>query len=462
MKILLIDDEVDLCEIYACTLEMDFDAEVITAHDGIQAINILKVQDDFDVIICDYNMPKANGGEVYKFVLEKYKETPFIVFSTEELADHSEFDHFTEDHPGNGQIIKPVKREDYLAVVQHAIDSTSNREMIDFQSAKQVIKPSDYVKLPKNIIRMTDSLPVSLYIHLNGKNNRYIKVYSANDPHVCEIVKHYEDKNIENYYVPNEQYDELIQYLFKKSSSGELADKSPEVVAESVRELFTMQFDRLKDQLVDWNMEAEGENSVLEETVNYIDSLSEQPSILSELLKKLEVKCYLSDHSMLVALLSSRLLKHTKWDSAEGRHKLAMAAMLHDLGLEDEKLAVIQVKNNDYFRTLDGKERVQVLGHPEKLAELIKSDPKIPYDVSQIVREHHERPGGLGFPKGLRGPQMFPLSCVFIVAHEFVFQFSGVSLTGVDVHKVMADMKEQFQEAPYNLIMKALMKAIKS
>jgi response regulator RpfG family c-di-GMP phosphodiesterase len=47
---------------------------------------------------------------------------------------------------------------------------------------------------------------------------------------------------------------------------------------------------------------------------------------------------------------------------------------------------------------------------------------EIPSDVDIVVLQHHERPDGTGFPRGLHSHQISPLASVFIVAHDILDQ----------------------------------------
>src|SRR4029453_2311439 len=76
-----------------------------------------------------------------------------------------------------------------------------------------------------------------------------------------------------------------------------------------------------------------------------------------------------------------------------------VAALLHDIG----KLAV-----PEHILTKPGRltpkefERVRI--HPIVGAEIIKAVP-FPYDVAPIIRSHHERWDGAGYPDGLHGEE---------------------------------------------------------
>ncbi len=74
---------------------------------------------------------------------------------------------------------------------------------------------------------------------------------------------------------------------------------------------------------------------------------------------------------------------------------VSIAAMLHDVGLlllDPQMLAK---------PTLSDEEMKKVRDHPELAAVFLK-DLRFPFDVVRMIRHHHERWDGLGYPEGLR------------------------------------------------------------
>lgn len=61
--ILVVDDEIALAEVLANILEY-YGYAVLTAADGLEALNIVK-QNQIDLIISDYMMPRFNGIELH-------------------------------------------------------------------------------------------------------------------------------------------------------------------------------------------------------------------------------------------------------------------------------------------------------------------------------------------------------------------------------------------------------------
>ena len=86
LKILIADDEVLLQEIYMMVLETEFNCDFIVASNGNEAIEALKTQGPFDVILSDYRMPEANGGKVFLFN-KGLHNSPFFLFSGGFLQD---------------------------------------------------------------------------------------------------------------------------------------------------------------------------------------------------------------------------------------------------------------------------------------------------------------------------------------------------------------------------------------
>ena len=51
---------------------------------------------------------------------------------------------------------------------------------------------------------------------------------------------------------------------------------------------------------------------------------------------------------------------------------------------------------------------------------MLNKDENTMYDVSLIIRQHHEWPDGSGFPAHLKENQISALSAVFIICHSFL------------------------------------------
>jgi CheY-like chemotaxis protein len=78
-KILIIDDEKELANVTALRLKnMGHEAKV--AYSGIEGV-YLATNEDFDLVITDFNMPDMNGEEVIDLVKIKKPSLPVAIFS---------------------------------------------------------------------------------------------------------------------------------------------------------------------------------------------------------------------------------------------------------------------------------------------------------------------------------------------------------------------------------------------
>ncbi|MFC1624033.1 response regulator [Candidatus Omnitrophota bacterium] len=79
-KILLIDDERDLCKMVKVNLERTGEFEVTTANSGEEGLARVK-EIKYDLVITDYNMPGMNGREVLDTIKKMKPRPPVILFS---------------------------------------------------------------------------------------------------------------------------------------------------------------------------------------------------------------------------------------------------------------------------------------------------------------------------------------------------------------------------------------------
>lgn len=80
MKVVLIDDQLDVCEIMTMILEDELQASVECFQDTTSASNYLEKEgSQVSLIICDFKLPKESGIEFYEKV--KDKNIPFILMT---------------------------------------------------------------------------------------------------------------------------------------------------------------------------------------------------------------------------------------------------------------------------------------------------------------------------------------------------------------------------------------------
>ncbi len=85
MRLLVVDDSSTMRRIIKNTLARLGYKDVLEAEHGLAAWQVMKENDDIDVLITDWNMPEMNGLELVKKVRAeaKYEDMPIIMVTTE-------------------------------------------------------------------------------------------------------------------------------------------------------------------------------------------------------------------------------------------------------------------------------------------------------------------------------------------------------------------------------------------
>jgi CheY-like chemotaxis protein len=108
MKILVCEDDIIVLKVIQIALQ-DKKANVIYVKDGMRALQYLKENNDFDLIITDIHMPYHNGDDILKLVREEQKSNiPIIMISSD---DEEEVIAMALRSGVNEFISKPVSAE---------------------------------------------------------------------------------------------------------------------------------------------------------------------------------------------------------------------------------------------------------------------------------------------------------------------------------------------------------------
>jgi putative nucleotidyltransferase with HDIG domain len=119
-------------------------------------------------------------------------------------------------------------------------------------------------------------------------------------------------------------------------------------------------------------------------------------------------------HAMNVAVLA--MLLGRQFDFSQEQIKiLGMAGLLHDIG---EQLLPPDLLKKRNMR-MDNHERTMIQQHVELGLTILEQFPELPHTVAQVIRQHHERIDGSGYPDGLRGDRLYLSSKIIMVVEEY-------------------------------------------
>ena len=109
MKVLFIDDEINILNAYKRVFKNEKDLIFHTAESGMEAIEMFK-NNNYDMIFTDYNLPLMNGVEIAEKFKSINNETKLFLITGQQIPDQKKY--FFEKI-----LIKPVS----ISILQETI-----------------------------------------------------------------------------------------------------------------------------------------------------------------------------------------------------------------------------------------------------------------------------------------------------------------------------------------------------
>jgi putative nucleotidyltransferase with HDIG domain len=137
--------------------------------------------------------------------------------------------------------------------------------------------------------------------------------------------------------------------------------------------------------------------------------------LLTALVKAIEIRDpYTSGHSVRVSGLAQKIAEALSLNAA-AVDQTTDAALLHDIGKIEEIYTEILRKPD----SLTPRERAVIESHVTRGEQLLRDLSSVPEEVVKIVRHHHEREDGQGYPDGLLGDEI-PIGSKIIIVSDAV------------------------------------------
>lgn len=417
MKILYCEDEESTRKGVCTLLESELEIEVLTGINAEEGMRLLEENsEDINLIISDYMMEGGNGDILYQYVKKHYPSLPFIFLSSEKLDVSPIFNSFFEDNPKNAKLGKPFIKEDLFNSVEGALDIHSKKDHDDYYRIK--------------LQRIMDLTFFNCEFYLKLGKQKFIKIVNPDSEVDFDFLNRLNKKGVQYLYVKAENYVEFIESLSQliifsledEGSNIEDAIKYEEMVYQNV-------------------MENIQEMGISEQNIEFIDRIMEtqiqiiekQPDLL-KLFESVKGKDeFFVQHAHLISYISGAIALNLSYGSTEVVEKLFMAALFHDLELDDSNLELDYIKNPQAGVPNDK----QFKEHPVKGSQKLAKIKGIPLDVDKIIFCHHEHPDGIGFPRKLDAKNIPPLACLFILSERIVGELYEVAQNGITKQQLL-------------------------
>jgi len=152
-------------------------------------------------------------------------------------------------------------------------------------------------------------------------------------------------------------------------------------------------------------------------------------------------------HAMSTCMVAILIAEEMEITQAQVFEKLAMAALLHDIGIKYIPNEFMKKPRHDW--TVD--ELALYESHPIKGVEALRDIKDVTQDVLLMIAEHHENALGTGFPKKIRDVKISPLGRILIVANYFTdLMFSRVEGAKAYDAQAAVEFMEDVLGQPFN------------
>jgi len=366
-----------------------------SAKDAIPAIK----KAEFDLAVLDTSLP--DGMLIFEQIREA--KIPFVLHNPEGKSPEV-----------RGPKIKVFRENELLGGIKLAMQELKAEPVTEETSSAGL-----YARISMPLLLLTRPLAADVFIRLSDL--KFVKLFHNGTAFSPEDKKKYEEKKIPYLYVRREslnavaeRINAVLERLLKAIPAAPKKETAPilmdtiETIHELARHIgFTPEVQKIVKNNV---------NLVVKEMLE-VPSLA---AVLSNMERNKDK--YIAAHSQMLAEIGCAIATGMEWGSEMSLKKLAMAALLHDMCMSDNKLcAVKDIKELEARKAEFGPDAVdEYKNHTKRAALSIQGMKEVPADVDKIVYQHHELPKGTGFPEALGHTHIHPLAATLSVAHDLV------------------------------------------
>ena len=330
--------------------------------------------------------------------------------------------------------------------------------LIQLNLAKPSKATSEYCRIRTDLILKLGLLNFDLYVQINP--NKYVHAFRKDDVFEMSDFERFEEKKVNYFHLKSEDATRVLEIMMKNMSrltdSGSLTrDQAVELSSSSLE--FISSFNR-----------AFGLNKEVQElthaTVKMVVKTIHTDERIGKMYSHLFVDQdnYLVSHSIVLAYFCCGLASIMGWTSEITFYILTLSSFFHDISLETDALSRIQTLEqlkaaNPPFTD---EEIYRFKVHPEQNAKLIDELADAPAYVSTIIHQHHELPGGKGFPAGLESHKIHPLAAIFIIAEDLV-TLTDQRKQKIDLVAYLQDRTDLYSKEPFRKIAEAMSKSLR-
>jgi len=373
---------------------------VLEAENGIEALRMMELHPEINLILTDFHMPEMDGFELTSRIRMKFSPEEKAILAVTVDNHPLNIAHFLKNG-ANDFISKPVKKEEYYSRIYGLIRMTDSHHKA--LEAQKLLQEHKEAVDNRSIVSKTD---------LNGKiiyaNDNFVKISGYSRDELIgknhSIVRHPD--------MPREVYSQIWDDIKEKQTwHGILKNKNKEgytyIVDATIKPLFD-----LNGEIKEYIGIHHDLTALLSLQQDIIDTQKEMIETLGEVAESRSKET--GKHVKRVAEYSA-LLGILHGLESDDITMLRLGSPMHDIG----KVAI-----PDHILLKPGKlepDEYEIMKlHAQKGYDILKTANKpILSAAATIALQHHERWDGKGYPQGLAGEDIHIFGRITAIADVF-------------------------------------------
>lgn len=416
-------------------------------------LDMLTTDGPFSFVIIDIDNKNIDVGELYSTINETLGARPYV-FLGSPVSVKSYITNAILQQPFTNFIVQtPLLPEEFKKAVMESIEWVKQEE---FEESILEFSRDDLHKMRLRNFYMFEQLPYDVYLELTP--TKFGKVITKNKVYSQQLIQNYSRKNIKYLYLRKDDHLKFLDVSIKnllKIYDAKLTDRKKYIVLHLKTMFFIHQFIKtlsVSDDIVKLT------NQFIDTSRDVVKSQEGMCDLMDMLAENANMT--FAEHSLATAYVCESILYHMGWSADMSRDKLLLASILQDISLNNDEMIKIRSLNDPNFKMLSEEDQLEFKNHPLKAAQLSTFFSGFS-DVDFILNEQHEHPTGDGFPKGLNSSGLTTISCIFILANNFVTRVATSNKGPGTYKEILGSMKRVYSTGNFKDPLKALEKSFK-
>lgn len=413
-----------------------YHGEILTSQNAVEGINtILKRGNPESIFIAMTNL-EEDDSNFYRYLENENIQTPLIVFTSgpEDKKNSSYYPLVTSF------VDMPIGPENFIKLINKILPVPLSQKK--------------YIPIKTNVLLRLGVGHFDLFLKLSEQN--YVRIIHKGEPfYEADAVK-LSDKGIFELYIRSDEGQDILAILEKDFSS--LSNTVPEEITKTIDHVQTFE---AVARALGWSPTVL--HAAQKSVSQAVKILSRNSNVIKTLKEKnKDESSHYANHIGLLSYLVCAFSSSLGWIGEAGQVKLAMAALVHDVAVDESYYKNIYEWNKKAADPTDkSPETIRYRMHPYEASKLIRSQDYFSMDVDQIILQHHEIKDGTGFPRGLDARRIGHLPALFIIVEDLVdFVQKGTSIE-TSVIDFITWGQERYDSGQFKKIFQSFMEKLK-